>query len=180
MLPRTPTGLRMVTLATAILDFYATLDLAGFAGLRPGGARPPLSQTLVPQTTAQGTQRDLDAGPFVTFELRANNEEQGFESDIETHTLTFTAYAAGAQDTPDTVGAAASQQVIRAIRYNNQGSQAGAGYANRATLPTLTDGTLIGIFPTRPPATTQLRGTTKAGFPAFSTVMEYRVQVERA
>lgn len=156
---------RMANLAVSIETFYATLTASGF----PGSVRPDIFLTSAPAVRSTGEQLRISGG-YVVFTLRGSGEEQGFESDLETSILTFTAYALGA----DNAGA-----IISAIRFNGQAASVAAGFDNCAALAGFTDGTLLGIFPTRPPDTTQEKMTDKDGRVAFRATMEYRVLVER-
>ena len=155
----------MDNLAASIKSFWDSLTASAF----PSSTRPSLYLTAAPVVTALGAQVNVDTASYVTFTLLADNEEQGFESDIENLNLTFTAYA---------IGANVAGGIIEAARFNGQAASSYAGFDNRATLPGLTGVSLIGIFPTRPPEIIQERQLSKASAVVFRCVMNYRGEVE--
>lgn len=159
----------MASLLPALFAKYEALSAAGF----PNSTIPPEYEDRVPEVSA-GIQL---YPPYVIFSLIPVDDLLDFESDgQESYRLTAIAFAAS---TSATTGQGQADQTIAAIRFNNQIVGNAAGFDNSASLPTLTDGVLLSILPTRPPAPS-LAGKGREGALIYKTMMEWMVTVQRS
>lgn len=154
----------MASLFSSVLQFHGTLTAANF----PGGVRPPAYEWPVPQTTATSAQL---RPPYVTYQLVGGEETQTFEDDdVETYTLTATAFAVSQAD---------ADAIVKALRWNGQSKGDAAGFDNRNTLTNFTEGSLLGVYPQRPPVPGYAGSVDKDGKPMHKAVMEWRVEVQQ-
>lgn len=159
----------MASTLAALLAKYDALTAAGF----PNSTRPAAFEDRAPEVSA-GLQFDP---PYVLFTMVSANEILTFESDeLEESRLTATAFYPG----PTTLlGQAGADQVIKAIRFNNQNKDQYAGFDNSNSLPTLTEGILLSIIPLKPSGPS-LAGRFKEGILLYKAMMEWLVTVQRS
>jgi hypothetical protein len=122
-------------LLASVLSKYDSLTAANF----PSSSRPPIFHDLAPQVVSGQLHP-----PYVVVNIGKGPVDLTFESAMtEENTLNFVVYY-------DDEGSL--NTTIRAIRFNGQVLSNNAGFDN-GTLPSLTEGTLLAMLLTSPPAT---------------------------
>jgi hypothetical protein len=151
----------MASLTASIMTKIDGLTAAGF----PGSTVPKPYLDRAPQVQTGLQLRP----PYLTVSVVGTGDDLTFESDsVEMSRVTITAFAISQGD---------ADQMIAAVRFNNQTAANNAGLDN-GTLPALTDGVLQSILATKPPTPGQA-GLDKDGVNIYKSVMEWDVAVQR-